>query len=103
MKQVRWLYLLRRYLLFFAIVTFVISCSMMLFLNTVTRATGIEFTEEYVSDAAKATAVNILLLSALLTVIDALRRYFFVTRPVRRIVKAAEQMAAREALELMGE
>ena len=94
MKQVRWLYLLRRYLLFFAIVTFVISCSMMLFLNTVTRATGIEFTEEYVSDAAKATAVNILLLSALLTVIDVLRRYFLVTRPVRRIVKAAERMAA---------
>ena len=74
MKGGRWLYLLRRYLLFFAVLAFVISCSMLLFLNSVTRVTGIEFTEEYVSEAAKATALNILLLSALLTFLDAVRR-----------------------------
>lgn len=94
MKGGRWLYLLRRYLLFFAVLAFVISCSMLLFLNSVTRVTGIEFTEEYVSEAAKATALNILLLSALLTFLDAVRRYFMVVRPVRKIVQAAEQMAS---------
>lgn len=94
MKGGRWLYILRRYLLFFALVAFVISCSIMLFMTTITSVTGIEFTEEYIKEAAIATALNILLLSALLTVIDAVRRYFMVTRPVRRIVRAAEQMAS---------
>ncbi len=94
MKGGRWLYILRRYLLFFVLVAFVISCSIMLFMTTITSVTGIEFTEEYIKEAAIATALNIALLSALLTVIDAVRRYFLVTRPVRRIVRAAERMAS---------
>lgn len=94
MKGGRWLYILRRYLLFFVLVAFVISCSIMLFMTTITSVTGIEFTEEYIKEAAIATALNIALLSALLTVIDAVRRYFLVARPVRRIVRAAERMAS---------
>lgn len=93
MKGGRWLYILRRYLLFFVLVAFTISCSMLLFLNNVSAAAGIEFTRENISGAAVATALNVGLLSALFTVIDALRRYFLVKRPVRRIVRAAQEMA----------
>lgn len=93
MKGARWLYLLRRYLLFFALMTFVITCCMLLFLNMVTRTTGLEFTREYVSAAASATMANVVLLSLLCTLIDALRRRYMVTRPVRRIVRAAERLS----------
>ena len=44
MKGGRWLYLLRRYLLFFAVLAFVICCIMLLYLTSVTSVKGIEFT-----------------------------------------------------------
>lgn len=83
---------IRRYLSFFLLMAFVISCCMILFLNSLMETTGLQLTEENVSYAAKITFVNVVFLSLLCTAIDGIRRKFMVERPVRRIVKAAEQI-----------
>ena len=87
-----WLFSLRRYLTFFVLMAFIITCCMLLFLNTMTRATGLELSQEYVEAAAKVTFLNILLLALVCTLIDGLRRKWMVGRPVRKIIKAAEQI-----------
>lgn len=88
----RWLLALRRYIGFFLLMAFVISCCMILFLNMITDTTGLVFTQEYIEQAAKVTFLNVLLLSLICSVIDGIRRRILVERPVRRIVKAAEQI-----------
>ena len=87
-----WLFALRRYFIFFILMAFSITCCMLLFLNTLMRVTGIELTEEKISYAAQITFVNILFLSLLCTIADGVRRRLTVERPVRRILKAAEQI-----------
>lgn len=87
-----WLFALRRYFIFFIWMAFSITCCMLLFLNTLMRVTGIELTEEKISYAAQITFVNILFLSLLCTIADGVRRRLTVERPVRRILKAAEQI-----------
>ena len=91
-KGQSWLLALRRYLMFFLIMAFVITCCMLLFLNELTRTIGIALTEERVSGAAKLPFLNILFLALLCTVIDALWRRFAVDRPVRQILKACQQI-----------
>ena len=91
-RTARWLFALRRYVTFFIVMAFVITCCMLLFLNTMARETGLELSRAYVEGAAKATFVNVLWLSLLCTVIDDLRRRLTVDRPVKKIVKAAQQM-----------
>ena len=91
-RRTVWLFSLRRYVIFFATIAFAITCSMLLFLNTFARTSGIELTREYVESAAKMTALNIALLSAAATVIDGVRRKFMVGRPVRMIAKAADRI-----------
>lgn len=91
-KIVRWLFSFRRYLAFFLLMAFVISCCMILFLNMVTRTTGLEFTQAHIEQAAKVTFLNVVLLSLLCTVIDGIRRKFMIDRPVKKIVNAAEQL-----------
>lgn len=88
----RWLFSLRRYITFFMLMAFIITCCMVLFLNMMTRSTGLVFTEEHVEQAAKVTFLNVVWLSLLCTVIDGIRRRFMVDRPVQKIVKAAEQI-----------
>lgn len=91
-RRRNWLFSLRRYLTFFVLMAFVITCCMLLFLNTMTRATGLELSQTYVEAAAKVTFLNILLLALVCTLIDGLRRKWMVGRPVRKIIKAAEQI-----------
>ena len=42
-RRRNWLFSLRRYLTFFVLMAFIITCCMLLFLNTMTRATGWSF------------------------------------------------------------
>lgn len=88
----RWLLVLWRYLLFFLLVSFVISCCLMLFLDQMTSTMGITVTEAEIRQAAKLTFGNVILLSLLCTVADSIRRRLMVDRPVKRIIKAAEQI-----------
>ncbi|MGM9681854.1 MAG: ATP-binding protein [Eubacteriales bacterium] len=86
------LFALYHYLVFFLLVAFVITCCMSLFVTVLSRSMDLTFTEENLHLAAKLTFGNVLLLSAVFTVIDAVRRYFCVLLPVRRITSAAERI-----------
>lgn len=83
---------LRHYLLFFLLVAFVTTCCMSLFLTTLTKTIDITLTPENLNMAAKLTFGNVVVLSILFTLIDALRRKYTVEKPVRRIVEGAEKI-----------
>lgn len=91
-RQKRILAALRRYVVFFLLIAFVITCCMLLFLYSMQSSMEITYTAKGVRYAAVLTMGNVLLLSLLCTVIDALRRRFMVERPVRRIVEGAEKL-----------
>lgn len=82
------------YLLFFVMVAFLVTCCMLLFVSTLSSTLGIMLTEEDLAAAAKLTFGNVVLLSLVFTVTDALRRKWAVERPVKRITQAAEQIMA---------
>ena len=88
----RLLFALRRYILFFILMAFVISCCMILFLNMLSDSLGTEFTQAHIERAAKVTFANVVLLSLLCTVIDGIRRRVMVEMPVKKIIKAADKM-----------
>ncbi len=90
--QKRVLAAIRRYVIFFLLIAFVISCCMLLFLHTMQTSVGITFTEKGIRTAAILTMGNVLFLSFLCTVIDVVRRRFMVERPVRRIIQGAEKI-----------
>ncbi len=88
----RVLYAARRFAVFFLIISFVVTCCMLLFLFILRDSMEINFTKENVELAAKLTFGNVILISLLFTIIDEVRRWFAVTRPVRHIVRAAEKI-----------
>lgn len=65
---------------------------MLLFLFILRKSMGINFTKENVELAAKLTFANVMFISLLLTVIDEVRRWFAITRPVCHIVKGVEKI-----------
>lgn len=83
---------LHRYLTFFILVAFVITCCMTLFVSTLSGYLDVELTDENMGDAAKATFWNVILLSFLFTVIDALRRKYTLDRTVKQVAMAAQRM-----------
>ena len=83
---------LNNYFLFFLLVAFVITCCTMLFVSTLRDSLNITLTDENISAAAKLTFWNVVLLTLIFTVIDAVRRKLTVERPVKRIVEAAEKI-----------
>ncbi len=91
-RLVHWLFSMRRYAIFFLLMSFLITCCMLLFLNTMQRSMGLELTREGISEAAKITFVNVVLISAVCTIIDGVRRWFMVARPVHRIAEAADKV-----------
>ena len=82
------------YVLFFVVVTFLVSCCIMLFTNALMDSLNITLTGENLSAAAKLTFINVLVLSLLFTMIDAVRRKLTVERTARRIADAASKIAA---------
>ena len=88
----RFFYGLQRFVTFFLLVGFVVTCCTMLFVSGLQRSMALTFTEENIQLAAKATFLNVLLLTVMFVVIDALRRHFMVEKPLRRITQAAGQL-----------
>ena len=80
------------YFVFFVMIAFVITCCMMLFVSTMSETLNVELTGKNLSSAAKFTFGNVVLLSVLYTISDAIRRKITVERPVKRIINAAEQI-----------
>ena len=92
MKKNRFLDFLRSYVIFFLLVSFTVTCCMLMFLTVLGRSLNIEFTADNLSIAAKLTFVNVIVISLIFTVIDGVRRKYMVERPVRQIRVAAEKM-----------
>ena len=80
------------FMIFFLTIGFAVSCCMMLFLNVIAETMGLEFTAENIAAAAKITLVNVLIITAIFTWIDYIRRRMTVDRPVRIITEAAEKI-----------
>lgn len=79
---------IRRFAIFFLIVSFVVTCNFVLFLHSVQMA------EEEIRAAAPITFYNVILLTIILCIIDAVRRMWMVTRPVKRIQAGIEKIVA---------
>ena len=77
---------------FFLIAAFVVTCCMMLFITVMSETLDLILTEENISQAAKLTFGNVLLISLLFTIIDAVRRRLMVDRPTKRIISAGEKI-----------
>lgn len=88
----KWLKAVNRYSLFFLVVAFPITCCMILFVRTMSENMGISLTSGGLNKAAKLTFINVVFLSVLFAVIDAIRRKIMVERPVQRITEAGEKM-----------
>ncbi len=80
------------FFVFFLFVAFVITCCLMLFVSTLQKTISIEFTAEQLAAAAKATMINVVLLSFGFAALDALRRKYTVHSPVEKITQAASKM-----------
>ena len=85
----KWLY---HFFIFFLLMAFVISCCMVLFVTTLTNSLSVTLNAENVTVAAKLTFGNVILLSELFSLIDAIRRKYTVLRPAQRIIQAASQI-----------
>ncbi len=83
---------INRYLVFFLIVAFVITCCMMLFIRIMAHTMEIELTGENLNAAAKLTFLNVVFLSLLFTLLDMVRRKLVIDRPVKKITDAAEKI-----------
>ena len=95
MKKWKYKQILRavnNYVVFFLMVAFVVSCCMMLFVSTLADSMGLVFTRENITDAAKLTFGNVVLITLLSASIDYVRRKLMVDRPVRRILEAADKI-----------
>ena len=83
-----------RYLIFFLLTAFLVTCCVTLFTVTLTRSLGVTLTGETLNTAAKLTFLNVLALSLLFTLLDALRRRLTVERGARQIAQAAKKIIA---------
>lgn len=83
---------LYHYVLFFLLVAFLVSSTMILFVSTLSDDLGITLTGENLSRAAKLTFLNVLLLSVLLTAFDILRRKLTTERIIGRIAAATKEI-----------
>lgn len=52
---INWLFSLQRYVIFFLLMSFVVTCCMLLFLNTMVKNMEIDLNEEGIRQAAKLT------------------------------------------------
>ena len=80
------------YVMFFLMVAFLVSCSMMLFVTVMTDSLSLNLTSENISVAAKLTFGNVVLLSVFFTVIDAIRRKLTTEKITKRIAEAAKKL-----------
>ncbi len=83
---------INNYVVFFLIVAFVVSCCMMLFVTTLADSMGLVFTRDNITDAAKITFGNVILITLVFGTLDHIRRRQTVDRPVRQILEAAEKI-----------
>lgn len=85
---------LSSFLLFFMTVGFIVSCCMMLFISIFADTMGLTLTSDNVSDAAKVTFLNVILITLLFKFADYIRRKIMVERPTKIITDATEKITS---------
>lgn len=80
------------YVIFFLLVAFLVTCSMLLFVSVLADTLQLNLTSENVTIAAKLTFGNVILLSGLFTVIDAIRRKLTTEKITEYIANAADKI-----------
>lgn len=88
----KFLLVVYRYFVFFALVAFIVTCCMALFLDIFAKESNIELTNINLNLAAKFTFVNVLLLSLLFTIINILRQEFTFKRPCKKIIASTNEI-----------
>ncbi len=83
---------LHNYFMFFLIVAFLITCSTMLFVSTLTETLDIELSETNLQMAAKLTFLNVIFLSILFTIADTVRRKLTTEKATKHITTAAREI-----------
>lgn len=83
---------LYRYLLFFLLVALLASCMLSVFTKILASDLGVVLTGENLNRAAKAAFLCVIVLSAVMTAIDILRRKLTTERATKRITAAARQI-----------
>ncbi len=95
MKQLKFrqvLKLINSYAVFFLAVAFAVTCCMLLFVSILADSMGIVFTADNITDAAKLTFGNVVLITILFGTTDFIRRKITVDRPVKQIIAATEKI-----------
>lgn len=77
---------IKNYIIFFFLVAFVVTCSMLLFLKTA------QIDVQNIRNGAIYTFGNVLFLSLVLCIFDTVRRKALVERPVKKILNATEKI-----------
>lgn len=78
-KKKEMFFAIREFVIFFLLVSFVVTCNMVLFLHNAT------ISEAEIRQAAPVTFINVIMIAALFTIIDQYRRYRQITKPVQEI------------------
>lgn len=81
---------LYRYLAFFLLTAFLVTCCMLLFLHNLEE--DVFLTEAGIRRAAVLTFGNVIFLSLIFTLVNVVQRKFAMERPVRKIADAAEKI-----------
>jgi signal transduction histidine kinase len=80
------------YFMFFILVAFLVSCSMLLFVSILRDTLDLQLTRDNLNVASKLTFGNVIILSVLITSIDAIRRKMTTERITRHIAEAAQKV-----------
>ena len=83
---------LQLFCIFFLLIAFVLTSSMILFLKYLGRSMGIDFAQSDIQLAAIVTFGNVFFLSLICAAVDTLRRKLTVERPVKRIIEGAQKV-----------
>ncbi len=83
---------LYNYFLFFLMAAFLVTCTTSLFVTLLADSLGVVLRGEHLQTAAKLTFLNVLALSILFTVFDAIRRRLTTERITRHITSAARKI-----------
>ena len=86
-KKTSSIFSLKRYVIIFVLIAFVVTCSFYLFLSSM------DFTREQIQENAILTFLNVLFLSLIFCIIDGVQRKIMIERPVKKILAVTEELA----------
>ena len=83
---------LQLFCIFFLLIAFVLTSSMILFMTYLTRSMEVNLSDANIRLAALVTFGNVFFLSLICATVDMWRRKLTVERPVRRIIEGAQKV-----------